>query len=401
MNANKILADRLKNAMGLNLRALGSSTLKNAISRRMRALGIKNIQDYYALVSRPNSEFNELIDEIAINETWFFRDITPFKALQKFAQNWLKRGLGASLRLLSIPCSTGEEPYSMAISLLDADIDQNLFSIDAIDISNRALDFAKRGVFGKSSFRGSNQILQKRYFKKTKAGYSIAKRARHSVRFIQGNLLDLRPLVPGTKYDIIFCRNILIYLDKQRKKQAIDILDKLLSPDGVIFTGHAEPGAFAETTFIPLPYPKAFALTKKPRQTQVSSPLNSPEVNNSKFNIPTQEIPRLMDPDLAAIQVVAQEEKYDEAISLSEKYLKNHDPSVEIFLLMGQIFVEMDNLKPAIKMLKKAVYLNPNSLEAIKLLSLIYRRQGDTANAEAFELRSQRVAIRLAVDNSC
>jgi chemotaxis protein methyltransferase WspC len=419
MKINKLLEEKIKNVMGLNLQALGSNTLKNSIARRMRSLQINDIEDYYNLVRRQKNELDELIDEIAINETWFFRDNAPFTALQKYAINWLKRGLGSSLRLLSIPCSTGEEPYSMAISLLELDIDEDLFSIDAIDISNRALAQAKRGIFGKRSFRGSNQVLQNQYFKKTKTGYAISKKVKHSVKFFQGNLLELKPLVPGFKYDIIFCRNLLIYLDKKSQKKAIANLDELLSPDGIIFSGHAEPGIFADTNFIPSSYPKAFALSKKAPISSGNYSVNSPKEDTKRFQRrdhdpmrthtivvaplpPEVETPAaLMSPDITAIQGLMADKHYNQAISLAEKFLKKNPPSPHIFFLLGQIFLKMDNLRQATKMLKKTVYLNPNSLEAIKLLATIYKQQGDEANSQIFEMRSQRVAMRLAVEKSC
>ncbi len=392
----ELLEDKLKRTLGLNLQALGSNTIKNAISRRMRSLQIKNLEDYYNIVCRKKSEINELIDEISINETWFFRDNAPFSALHKYAQNWFKKGVGTTLRMLSIPCSTGEEPYSMAISMLEIGIDSALFSIDAIDINNRALAHAKRGIYSKRSFRGSNQVLQNQYFKKTKAGYAIAKEVKRSVKFWQGNLLEMKPLIPGFKYDIIFCRNLLIYLDKTHQKHAIAKLDTFLAPEGVLFTGHAEPGTFAGSNFIQSPYPKAFALTKKTTKANNDQQPNYPKEDYGKFQIPSEEIPNLISPDLLTIQNEAKEQHYEKAIALAENYLRKNHPSSHIFLLMAKIFLEMGDLRQAAKMLKKAIYLDPDSLEAINLLAKIYKQQGDLANCRAFELRSQRVTMRLA-----
>ncbi|NOX25663.1 MAG: hypothetical protein GXP59_06045 [Deltaproteobacteria bacterium] len=402
MTINKLLEDRLKNAMGLNLRALGTSTLKNAVSRRMRCLRIEDRESYYNLVICKRSEINELIDEIAINETWFFRDNGPFAALQKYAGNWLKSGVGSSLRLLSIPCSTGEEPYSMAISLLEAGIPASLFAIDAIDISNRALAHAKRGIFDKQSFRGRNRIFQNQYFKKHKAGHIISEKIKNSVRFFRGNLLDMRLFVTGAQYDIIFCRNLLIYFDDHNQKRAIANLDELLTADGVIFTGHAEPGIFAGSGFIPSSFPMAFALTRKSAAASNNQPDSGLRAAAGRFTIPAEEETLAFKSlDFAAIQSMAEAEHYEEAIAMAEKYCKDNAPSPHIFFLMARIFVEMANLRQAAKMLKKALYLDPNFLEAIKLLVVIYKRQGDETNSLAFELRSQRVEMRLTAEKSC
>ncbi len=397
---DKFLVNQIKQIMGLNLQALGSSTIKNAIARRMRSLQIKDIKDYYSLAQCQKNELNKLIDEIAINETWFFRDDTPFTFLQKYVKNWLKKDLGTSLRLLSVPCSTGEEPYSMAISMFEAGIKANLFSIDAVDISNRALTLGKKGIFANHSFRGRNQILQRQYFKKTKTGYAISQKIKNSVKFFRGNLLDIRSAIPGMKYDIIFCRNLLIYLDNKHQKQAITNLDNILYSDGLLITGHAEPGVFSKSNFIPVSYSKAFALTKKPADfRQVSHP-NAHE-ESDKFQLIPQDLHPVVFPDLSAIQHMVEENNYEKAISLCNDYLKHHAPSPQVFFLMGKIFLEIDKTRQAIKMIKKAVYLDPNFLDAIKLLTDIYKRQGDKANHQIFKLRSQRVAIRLTAKKSC
>ncbi len=402
MTINQLLEDRLKNAMGLNLRTLGTSTLKNAVSRRMRCLRLEDKESYYNLVVGQRREINELIDEIAINETWFFRDNGPFAALQKYAGNWLKSGVGSSLRLLSIPCSTGEEPYSMAISLLEAGIPANLFAIDAIDISNRALAYAKRGVFGRHSFRGRNRVFQNQYFKKHKTGRVIAEKIKKTVKFFRGNLLDMRSLVADAEYDIIFCRNLLIYFDSRNQKRAIANLDEFLAADGVIFTGHAEPGIFVGSDFIPSSFPQAFALTRKLAAAKQYQPDSGLMAATGKFTIPVaEETPVFKSPDFAAIQSMAEAEHYEEAMALAEKYFKDNTPTPHIFFLMAKIFVEMANLRQAIRMLKKALYLDPNFLEAIKLLIIIYKRQGDDTNSLACELRSQRVEMRLTAGKSC
>ncbi len=376
--------------MGIDLQTVGHNSLHNAVARRMRVLGIKERRQYYELIDRSTAELAELIDEVAVNETWFFRDNTPFSVLQRYARNWLKSGRGSCLRILSVPCASGEEPYSIAIALLEAGVNGPLFKIDAIDISYRALRLARRGIYGRNSFRGRNNFFQRKYFQKSKAGYVIAKHIKHSVNFIRANILDTRLPILNNRYDIIFCRNLLIYLDKNNQKLVVSILDKLLVDEGLIFTGHAEPGAFADSVFIPAPYPKAFALSKR-----IAAVCKPDQVSYNWQSFPP---PLLVQPlwptELDAVRDLADAGRHEEAMECCERYILRHGSDKEAYLLMGMILTDMDEPRLAIRMLKKVVYLDPNLVKAIDMLALLYKGLGDDNNYRLFKQRAGRVAAR-------
>ncbi len=389
-SSHNILKGKLRRAMGIDLQTVGHNSLHNAVARRMRVLGIKERLQYYELTERSAAELDELIDEVAVNETWFFRDNTPFTVLQRYARNWLKRGRGSCLRILSVPCASGEEPYSIAIALLEAGVNGPLFKIDAIDISYRALRLARRGVYGRNSFRGRNNFFQRKYFQKTKAGYVIAKHIKHSVNFIRANILDAGLPILNNRYDIIFCRNLLIYLDKDNQKLVVSILDKLLVDEGLIFTGHAEPGAFADSVFIPAPYPKAFALTR--RSAAVCKP---DQVSYNRQTLPPPlPVQPLWPTELDAVRDLADAGQHEEAMECCEQYIRRHGPDKEAYLLMGMILTDMDEPRLAIRMLKKVVYLDPNLVKAIDMLALLYKGLGDDNNYRVFKQRAARVAAR-------
>ncbi|HFQ80518.1 MAG TPA: hypothetical protein ENK33_03995 [Desulfobacterales bacterium] len=389
-SSHNILEDKLRRAMGIDLQTVGHNSLRNAIARRMRVLGIKERRQYYELTDRSAAELNELIDEVAVNETWFFRDNTPFLVLQRYARNWLKRGRGSCLRILSVPCASGEEPYSIAIALLEAGVNGLLFKIDAIDISYRALRLARRGIYGRNSFRGRNNFFQRKYFQKTKAGYVIAKHIRHPVNFVRANILDTNLPILNNRYDIIFCRNLLIYLDKDNQKLVVSILDKLLVPEGLIFTGHAEPGAFADSVFIPAPYPKAFALT---RRSATDCKPDQLSCDRQVFPPPLPVQP-LWFTELDAVRDLADTGQHEEAMECCEQYIRRHGPDKEAYFLMGMILADMDEPRLAIRMLKKAVYLDPDLVKAIDMLALLYKGLGDDNNYRVFKQRAQRVTAR-------
>src|SRR5262249_55150300 len=156
----------------------------SAINTRMRALDVREPDEYLSLLSGRSEELAALIEEVVVNETWFLRDRTPFTYVARHARDhW------PVVRVLSVPCSTVEEPYSIAIALLDAGFSASEFTIDAYDISSRAIAVAKRAVYGAVAFRGDDGELRDKHFRQTHDGWLLREEIRESVRFTRGNLM--------------------------------------------------------------------------------------------------------------------------------------------------------------------------------------------------------------------
>src|SRR5450755_3402731 len=146
----------LKNAMGLDTPSIGSASIERAVRLRMATLGLNQADDYEQQLRRSTDELQELIEAVVVPETWFFRDREAFATLVRLVTDeWRSTSSASVLRLLSVPCSTGEEPYSMVMSLLDGGFSPQQLQVDAVDISARALARATRGVYGTNSFRGA------------------------------------------------------------------------------------------------------------------------------------------------------------------------------------------------------------------------------------------------------
>jgi chemotaxis protein methyltransferase WspC len=192
----------------------------------------------------------ELIEDVVIPETSFFRDPESFMSLSDaIVTTWLPTHRGQVLRILSAPCSTGEEPYSIAMALLDAGLSSEQFQVEALDISTKALAIGTRASYGQNSFRNKNLDFRDRYFRKEKDCYQLADSVRRRVRFEQGNLLADDFLI-AKSYDVIFCRNVLIYFDVPAQKQVIRTLSRLLAPQGLLFVGASEASLLRETGFV-------------------------------------------------------------------------------------------------------------------------------------------------------
>src|ERR1700722_3528138 len=176
----------LRQKMGLTAASIGSPAVERAVKSRMADLGYAQAADYGCYLSASAEELQELIEAVVVPETWFFRDPQAYVALARLVTEELR----SALRVLSIPCSTGEEPYSLVMSLLDAGFLPQQLRVDAVDISARALAVAKRGVYGSNSFRGADLTFRDKYFQPTAKGYAMTEPVRTHVMFHQRNILS-------------------------------------------------------------------------------------------------------------------------------------------------------------------------------------------------------------------
>ena len=258
----------LNKKIGLDAKVMSSSKIIKAVKERQLACGLQDMQTYLRELQRSHQELEELIESVIVPETWFFRNAEAFTFLSRYVRTeWYNAN--SVLRLLSIPCSTGEEPYSIAMCLMDTGFAPHQFRIDAVDISKRALLKAKRAVYNHNSFRGKDIAFRERYFKQTAEGYQLSEVVSRTVNFRKGNILD--PLFQGSvaPYHVIFCRNLLIYFDRSARSHAIEVLDRLLTPGGLLFVGHAETGQLKKDRFVSVRHPLSFAY-RKVEQTKLA-----------------------------------------------------------------------------------------------------------------------------------
>jgi chemotaxis protein methyltransferase WspC len=392
----------LRRKIGLDAGSIGSAIIARAIEQRMADGKINDIACYLQRLQESSQEWEALIDNVIVPETWFFRERESFKFLQKYIQSeWLKTHPQKVLRILSVPCSTGEEPYSIAIALLQAGLNQANFHIDAVDISQKCLLAAQRGIYEKYSFRGNSLSFQERYFQPTEAGYHICEVVRNSVHFRQANLADADFLVGEAPYDIVFCRNLLIYFDRSTKERTIRTLERLLITDGLLFVGHAETGLLLKSRFSLVPHSLAFAY----RKASVSRPMVKHDSlgDRKKHHPPKQRIsqhpqpqrPPIPQPSLLdTAKTLADQGSLLQACQLCQDYLNKNLGSVEAYVLLGQVQQAMGENEQAAASFQKAIYLQPNHEAALIHLALLREHQGDIANARLLWQRVQRIHHR-------
>lgn len=412
MNPREEIATILHHAMGFDAAALSDSAVERAMRKRMTQCGQRDESAYLVYLRASPLELAQLIEEVVVPETWFFRDGKPFEVLQRYVmEEWLPANPDRPLRLLSVPCSSGEEPYSAVMALLDAGLAPERINVEGVDISNVALGKARRGLYGRNSFRGSVPGLQERYFTATPNGWQLHQQVRGLVYFAQGNLLasDFSLLRGG--YDVIFCRNLLIYFDDRNRELALSVLDRLLLPQGVLFVGHAESAPVLSKLFAPIISPQAFAYRKKSvLNAKAKAPLRRHGHHRETTQPPAEKPIGRMRPLAQAVsaiapkaspeksleqaQALADQGLLSEAAVLCETYLREQGASARAYYLLGLVHDAGSAVENAKECFSKAVYLEPNHYEALVHLALLAERQGDSGNAALLRQRAQRAQQR-------
>ena len=250
----------------------------------MRDLKLNDLTAYEQHIGQSAPELDELIEETIVAESWFFRDKYPFEWLRAYVRRgWISLPGRRPLQILSLACAAGEEPYSIAIALSEEGLPTRRYHIDAIDISARRLARARRGIYSQNAFRGSGALCHSRYFRPHSEGYEIDQEMCSEIRFIQGNVLDPGLLDRATVYDVIFCRNLLIYLVPSARAAVLALIDRVLSTDGVLFIGHADrlDTALAGGGFVPTGDPGCFAY-RRISCAEPSARTSSPSIDSPK-----------------------------------------------------------------------------------------------------------------------
>jgi chemotaxis protein methyltransferase WspC len=402
----------LKSSMGLNVASIGPSAIERAVRERLAACHLEDPHAYWERVHGSSAELQELIEAVVVPETWFFRDRESFAALARLASAESLRRPDCVLSLLSLPCSTGEEPYSMAMALLDAEIPAARFRIDAVDISTRALAQAGRAVYGRNSFRDHELVFRDRHFEATSHGYRLSETVRRQVRFQQGNLFDAGFLPGVEQYDVIFCRNVLIYFDRATQDRAIVVLTRLLKATGVLFVAPAETGLPPSHDFVSTNLPLSFAFRRSaavpPEPKRTPDPVKrrpmgrpaatpAPALRPSRATAPAPAaasrtvLATEKSADIGLAMRLADQGHFVEAATCCEEHLRRHGPSAAAFHLMGLVRDATGNQLEAAGYYRKALYLEPNHYTTQIHLALLMEKQGDTAGAQVLRSRARRL----------
>ena len=242
----------IQSRCGIKMPDIKKTMLESRLRKRLRHLGLKNFREYLEYIESPTGKTSELvsmIDVVTTNKTDFFREAAHFDYLySNSVPNLMERfgtGRNRDLRIWSAGCSSGEEPYTLAMVLSDYSRSEEKlsFSILGTDISTQVLEKARRAVYAEEKVEPVPTVMKKRYLLRSRDKNSklvrIVPALRKLVEYGRLNFLDDNYGI-NHKFDVIFCRNVLIYFERENQRNILLKLLKYLVPGGYLFTGHSE-----------------------------------------------------------------------------------------------------------------------------------------------------------------
>ena len=393
---------------GILVRMEDLTALDKTIAARMRLLSLSEPEDYLRLLSGDTygsrCEWKELVIPLTIGESFFFRDKGQFailknRILPELIEKVMSRGEPAGrpcLKIWSAGCSSGEEPYSLAIllnGLLPDRKDWNI-SIVGTDINEDAIEKARLGAYTEWSFRTIEPELKMQYFKRRKDGWEIDERTRNMVTFSYGNLID--DLFPGHEIcniDLILCRNVFIYFNSDAVSAVAEKFVNTLNEGGYLMTGHGElhlhgyPGLQARIFPESVVYQKSLESGVRSSEIKPEYRIKEPEIRqkiesrsqNQEFRIETSPLlDSKKQSEIELAQEYADRGDYKKAEESCKKALEAEPYSARCYYLLSQVS-EAQGKEDAGEFLKKAIYLDPSFVAAYLELGYIYDRQGDAA----------------------
>jgi len=244
--------------------------LLSRLQTRLVKRGLDGYRSYVQfLQSNPQreAEWLELASVLSNNETYFFRERAQLRSLVGDILTELQAH-SPRLRLWSAACSSGEEPYSLAMTLLESGrIAESMISLKATDISQRVLDLCQKGFYRALSFRATEPAMIQKYFSPMGDGFLLSEKIRKMVSFSTLNLMDENAIAAQGPLDAIFCRNVLIYFDKPTQKRVVEAFAKALRPGGYLFLGHAESLFHLTDVFEPIVQPETIVYRVRAKAT--------------------------------------------------------------------------------------------------------------------------------------
>jgi len=395
--------DVVSRRCGLSFDELGETNLAFALAKRMEATGSETWSAYFNRVSGDDSEFQELVALLTVNETYFFRESIQITYVVDCVVPGLlkRRNRDQPIRILSAGCSTGEEPYSIAIALKEkfGESAGRLVSIVGVDIDHKALATAHRAEYGEFSFRALSPGLRDGYFlRKESRHYKLHDEVRSLVAFHRLNLLS--PQYPEALhgFDIVFFRNVSIYFDEVTRQTILTNLHRVMTEKGVLFLGAAETlandfgifhlvregGNFHFTKCQPAAVvnqgPKRSVLTPvlpiRPKgMVRVEGPPVAPTV------VPATPIARDWAPVLSSLRALLREKRFQEALQVVRAASEAIPGDNRGPLLDGYVQLQMRQFAAATLIGSEVVERDPWSTDAHMLLALSAKWQGDTDGA--------------------
>ncbi len=403
--------DYIHRHAGIYLEDSKLDSLRISLVARATRLELSALDEYFNVLVSDEDEFKEMLNLITINETSFFRFPQQFEALRSHILPEILEGKMAGsrdFRVWSAGCSTGEEPYSIAMTLYDSGLEGLGWRprVVGTDVSTKALERARAAVYPKKAVASLSEDVRTRHFERDGTDYTVAAHARRMVDFQYHNLIkEPYPLEMSTDWDIIFCRNVTIYFKlESTRRVACNFFDSL-NEGGYLFIGHSETLTTISDDFEPVEVGGVF-LYRKPRgrrrgflsktlpppvepAPRTARPAAKPERAVKKAaarGAETAPSPRdeTRDPVgrlVAEARVLFVERKPADVLLVVDRILELDPNSPEAHVLAAHAYADMGDYEAALGACERALAVNPLLPEPRYILGLIYQREGDSLRA--------------------
>ena len=410
----RLVTDSLVRMAGLVFDASRRGAISAIVSERLNTTKHPSIESYLAFVESALgvNERQQLLDAVTIQETHFFRNLPQIDALRRDVLPDLlrrNRAAGRPLTIWSAGCSTGEEPYTIAMLVLELLEKHGPHQVRIVgtDVSAAALDVARAGVYSGRTIQLAEASAVERWFDQQADGsYSVAQPVRDLVEFDLQNLVIDEPPFSSGEVDLIVCRNVTIYFGKETTTRLVGSFHRLLAVGGYLLLGHAETLWQISDDFSLLPVGEAFVYRKDAAAPRRGSGLRRPgsggaspprRVRHNVLRVPglrprkpappppapPQDVPVAPSPveDILRAREALSVGNYAEAASLAERATAQHPLLVEGYIIEGRALSNQGDDDGAIVALRKAVFLDPSAAHAHFLLATTLSRVGDPGGA--------------------
>ena len=385
----------LQHRIGLESDTLGERVLLDAFAESRAALGVTSDETLYGKALSHPGAFGEIVERFVVPESWFFRAGDQYVDLVRFAGEQRNR---RPLRILSLPCASGEEAYSAVIVLVEAGLRPEDVQVLGIDISRSAIERAQAGVYRPTALRGRAPVEP--WMVPQAGGFSVAAGIRRCVRFRIGNALDPMLFDPSERFDVVFCRNLLIYLHPDARARVLRALLGVLEPRGLLFAGQAEVlNASSELRpyegGCPLSYIREPAAGMADPAEAATHPNPGKAAKAARAPVPPakpQKPAKIVEP---TPQALADAGRLDEARDACARRLELHPEEIDTLFLLGLVEAARNDLRAADAAFARVCFLDRDHVAAIDHRIALAERLDHPEQARDLRKRAQRLRERL------
>lgn len=412
--------DYIHQHSGIYLEDQKLDSLRISLITRATRFSLATLADYHDLLANDENEFKELMNLVTINETSFFRFPQQFDAMRTTViPNILesKPSISRNFRVWSAGCSTGEEPYTIGMTLLDSGIEGLGYRMEVLgtDVSTNALNRAKEGVYPARALLSVPNSVSSRFFEPTSRGHQVVDKVRKLITFQYQNLIkEPYPAALLGNWDIIFCRNVTIYFKLESTRRVVDNFYRSLNPGGYLFIGHSETLTSISDKFEPMEIGGVFLYRKpiernvfnfdtikaerapkkrrttnervadsqsaRPRVPRTRPEPAAPATATRATAAPAADASEL-EPLLHEARTASQEGRNEAVLEFVARIQALDPNNAEAFLLSAHVLADAGKFAPALEQCHMALAVDPLLAAARFILGMIYLRQGDSALA--------------------